>query len=457
MAKNRFNFEVLDTIPPQSLEAERAVIGSIILDANYCDDVSTIIKPEDFYADANQILFREVLAVYRDYRVVDVLLLMDRLTEMSLMGAIGGEEYLYKIAHSVPWAANAVHYAKIIKEHSSKRSCIHAAKDLLSLAYDDSLTAEDWRQAADKTLIEQTDEVVVRTKNALESVAEFSDAIDAAASGRATVPWGFPEIDQSVGFMTAGELIIIAARPSFGKSAFAMNIVEHNARAGRNVLVFSLEMPAKDLVSRSICGEMGVDGLRLRNGLLDAKERSLLAEGMARFSRLPIYICDNPRMTVEDLRRESFRTKRKHGIEMVVIDYLGLVEGSGGKDMRLYEQTTKVTHGIKQIARELGVPLLCLCQLNRSGDDRVRPTLRELRDSGAIEQDADRVAFVVRASLEENAGKRRYVGIDDKNDASAMILFDKNRNCPTANIRLKWNPRAIRFESLYDQSTFLDR
>lgn len=444
--KVKYHPEMTDRlVPPHSEEDEMAVLSSVFLDSETFDEMAVMLRPEDFYRQDHQAIYLTFLELQQKRHPINVLSVLQQL---EADGVEMDRGQLVEIAHHASYAATWRYHAGVVKEKAAKRGCIHVAQSLMAAAYDPTVDSGAWRLAADQLLIETcTNTGEPKIKSAKDVMIEYCEYIDATAAGAVKrVPWGFSEIDRAIGFMYPGEMIVLAARPSMGKSAFAMNVAEYNAGEGRKVLIFSLEMPARDLGGRVMSGMAGIDGQHARNGTLPEKERQLLSEASIEFSQLHLFFCDRPRMTVTDILHEAMRHKRKHGLDLVIVDYLGLVTPDNPKASR-YEQTTAISAGLKMIARETDVPLIVLCQLNRTGNDAAKPSLRELRDSGAIEQDADRVGFIVRGDVEN----RKFVGSDRKDDPKAMLIFEKNRNGPIDNIRLTWNPSAVRFESAVRQ------
>jgi replicative DNA helicase len=449
MHATKFHPEILDSVPPNSEPDEMAVLSAVFLEESIFDEMAVVLKADEFYRADHQAIYNAFLELHQKRQPINVLSV---LTQLERDGVEMDRGQLGEIAHHAVFAQTWRYHAGVVREKARKRAYIHASQADLMDAYDPTIDSDECQLRSDKRRIElsETTSSEIKTKSAAEVMVEFCESVDAGDAGTISVPWGFPEIDQAITRMRNSEMIVIAARPSMGKSAFALNVAEHNAEHGRKVLAFSLEMPAKDLATRTVCGMAGVDSQYVFNNSLTEAERQALSQATIDFGRLPLHICDKPRMTVSDILREAMRHKRKHGLDLLIVDYLGLVAPDNPKASR-YEQTTAISAGMKMIAREVNVPLIVLCQLNRAGDETAKPTLRELRDSGAIEQDADRVGFIVRGKVEaDKEGKRRFVGIAQKDDPNGMLIFDKNRNGPLGNIRLNWNAQSVRFESMAD-------
>jgi replicative DNA helicase len=387
---------------PQSIEAEKSVLGSILLLPEVFDEVALVVRGKDFYSDANRTIYEHLLAMQDAGKSIDPMLLVESLRRAEVYEAIGGAAYLAEIAQIVPTAAHAEYYARIVAEKAVLRSLIHAGTDIVHDAYDPTLeTRQALSRAEEKIfgILESRGSGDLSSIN--EVLHESLERIDArldhqhAFGGLET---GFEDYDQLTGGLQNSELIILAARPSMGKTALAMNITEHIAVQTRvPVLFVSLEMSALELGDRLLCSVAEVNGHRLRNGTITAEERRKLVRTAGEISEAPLYIDDSPSRTMTEIAANARRLKRRENLGLVVIDYLQLIEPDNSRDPR-QEQVAKIARRLKGLARELSVPVLCLAQLNRqveaSRDNK--PQLSHLRESGAIEQDADVVMFVHR-------------------------------------------------------------
>ncbi len=440
--------EILDRLPPQNLEAEKGVLGSILLDPQMADDVALLLRPTDFYADAHGKLYHHMLAMHDEGRRIDTTLLVERLKQAGEFESIGGAAYLADVLHSVAVAAHAVHYAQIVREKSVLRALIHTTTEILRDAYDPAAQCRDLLNQAEERVFAINDE---RSENQVTSmhdvlVAAFAQ-IDRRAGGEATgIPSGFTDLDTLTGGMHDAELIILAARPSMGKTALATNIADFAAvESGVTTLFVSLEMSRLELAQRMLCSRGRIDGRKFRSGFLSGDDRKKLVEVSGKLSKAPLFIDDTPGRTVTEIAACARRLKRKSNLGLIVIDYLQLIEPDNPRDQR-QEQVARIARQLKHLARKLGVPVLCLAQLNRQAElsKENRPKLSHLRESGAIEQDADVVMFVHREEYgltREEAQERDLVG-------KADLIVAKQRNGPTGDIKLRWCQEYTRFESL---------
>src|SRR5215471_2439331 len=449
--------EILDRQPPRNLDAEKAVLGSILLLPHACDDVSLILRPDDFYDDANRTIFEHFLALVEMSRQIDMALVVERLRTSGDYEKIGGAAYLAEVARSVPTAANAVHYAQIVRDKAMLRGLISSSTEILRDAYEDGCDPREQLNRAEQKIFAilsegQTSSVVT----AHDLIHEAMLRIEQREKGEhkvAGVDTGFPGIDELTGGLHDGELIIIAARPSMGKTAFALNLAEYAATQLKvATLVCSLEMSAIELADRLLCSSARVDSHRLRNGRATVEERKKLIEAAAVLTQSPLFLDDSPSRTILEIAAVARRLKRAHKLGMVVIDYLQLVEPDNPKDSR-QEQVARIARRLKGMARELNLPVVCLAQLNRQAElarENV-PRLSHLRESGAIEQDADVVMFVHREEYyltPEERDKERQDGNPRGLLGGAQIILSKQRNCPTGDVKLVWKHEFTRFENL---------
>jgi len=440
--------EILDRLPPQNLEAEKGVLGSILLDPQMADDVALLLRPTDFYADAHGKLYHHMLAMHDEGKRIDTTLLVERLKQSGDFESIGGAAYLADVLHSVAVAAHAVHYAHIVREKSVLRALIHTTTEILRDAYDPAAQCRELLNQAEERVFaindERSEDQVTSMHDVL--VAAFAQ-IDRRAGGEATgIPSGFTDLDTLTGGMHDAELIILAARPSMGKTALATNIADFAAvESNVTTLFVSLEMSRLELAQRMLCSRGRIDGRKFRSGFLSRDAREKLVEVSGKLSKAPLYIDDTPGRPVTEIAACARRLKRKANLGLIVIDYLQLIEPDNARDQR-QEQGARIARQLKHLARKLEVPVLCLAQLNRQAElsKENRPKLSHLRESGAIEQDADVVMFVHREEYgltREEAQERDLVG-------KADLIVAKQRNGPTGDVKLRWCQEYTRFESL---------
>jgi len=446
--KSPVTAEILDRQPPRNLEAERGVLGSILLLPDVCDDVALALRADDFYDEANRKLYQCMLDMHSAGHRIDTTLLVERLRSCGDLELIGGMAYLAEVARSVPNAAHAVYYANIVRNKSTLRQLILSSTEILRDSYDESTEPREMLNRAEEKIFAILDK---RGSGEISSIGdilhEAMQRIDArmkhehAAGGIET---GITDYDTLTGGMHDSELIILAARPSMGKTALAMNIAEYVSMELKITTLFvSLEMSSLELGDRLLCSSARVNGHRLRNGTISNDDRRKLVEKAAEISQSPLFVDDTPSRTMTEIAAAARRLKRRHDLGLVIIDYLQLVEPDNQKDPR-QEQVAKIARRLKGLARELKVPVLCLAQLNRQAEvarDN-KPRLSHLRESGAIEQDADVVMFIHREEYycTNEEDRARVAG-------QAEIIVAKQRNGPIGDVKLHWHHEFTRFEN----------
>jgi len=435
---------------PANADAEKAVLGSILLKPDVCDDVSLVVRPEDFADEAHHLLYRHLLELHDGGKRIDSTILLERLRTRGDLERIGGAPLLAEVLETVPHAAHAVYYAQIVRDKAILRSLIDAGTDILRDAYDE---ADEPRQLLARAE-EKIFSILERRASAdakpiaavLEDVMVRMDARMKHEHAIGGVETGFTDLDTLCGGLHNSELIILAARPSMGKTALAMNIAEHVAIDQRRPVLFvSLEMACLELADRLLCSAAQVNGHRLRNGTISQEDRRRLVQKSAEIGGAPLFIDDTPGRTLTEIAAVARRLKRKdQGLALVVIDYLQLIEPDNPRDPR-QEQVARIARRLKMMSRELEVPVLCLAQLNRQAEASRdnRPRLNHLRESGAIEQDADVVMFVHREEYYQSSeeDKERVRG-------QAEIIVAKQRNGPTDDVKLLWQQDYTRFVNL---------
>ncbi len=441
--------QTLDRRLPYDLEAEQGILGGILLMPDSCDEVSLIVRPDDFFDEANRCLFTHMQAMHESGGKIDVTLLVARLKQSGHYETIGGAAYLYKIGQAVPNAAHARYYAEIVREKSTLRALIGASSEILRQAYDATTDSRHLVSVAEQQIFAITDQRSASSVNSIRDILHTAmDRLDARMRGEHTsgaVDTGFEKLDQLMGGLHSSELIILAARPSMGKTAFAMNIAEYvSVELRRPTLFVSLEMSSTELADRLLCSAARVDSHRLRNGTLANTDRMRLVEKASEISQSPLFVDDSPSRTVSEIAAAARRIKRREGdLALICIDYLQLIEPDNADDSR-QEQVARIARRLKGLAREMQVPVLCLAQLNRQAEDTRdhRPRLSHLRESGAIEQDADVVMFVHREDY--------YLRGEEQKEAEGMaeIIIAKQRNGPVGEAELQWEKKFTRFQNL---------
>ncbi len=439
--------EILDRQPPFSLEAERGVLASILILPDVCDDVALILRPEDFYDDANCKIYQQMAEMHDAGQKIDPTLLVERLKSSGDFESIGGMAYLAKVSQAAPNAAHAIYYANIVREKATFRSLINSATEILRDAYDESGDAKEMLNQAEQKIFSILDHRGSASVSEIRDVLHAAmDRIDAVMRGEHTtggVDTGFADLDALTGGLHNSELIILAARPSMGKTALAMNIAENvSIKFDVPTLFVSLEMSSIELADRLLCSVARVNGHRLRNGTLSQEDRRRLVAKAAEISQAPLFVDDSPSRMVSEIAAAARRIRRRAGcLGLVVIDYLQLIEPDNPSDPR-QEQVAKIARRLKGMARELSVPVLCLAQVSRQAEDSKyhRPRLSHLRESGAIEQDADVVMFVHREEYFRQADEQaQYAG-------QAEVIVAKQRNGPVGDVELVWKKEYTRFE-----------
>ncbi|MFN5919368.1 MAG: replicative DNA helicase, partial [Planctomycetota bacterium] len=437
--------------PPYDLTAEKAVLGCVLLNSDCLNELTLILRPDDFYDDAHRILYQAMSGLYDSGKRVDIALLVNQLKSTDQYDLIGGAPYLADLAHSIPNAAHSVYYAEIVQSKAVVRRLIEASTKILQNAYDTTIDSKELLASAEQEIFQIQDE---RSSNQAQSVSailkESLERIDSRMQGEqlaSGVMTHFRDFDTMTGGLHNGELVILAARPSMGKTAFAMNIAEQVAMKEQAPTLFvSLEMNSIELVDRLLCSIARVNGSRMRVGTITHEEQQRLIKNAADISVAPLYIDDSPSRTVSEIaavaRRISKMENQKTGkkLGLIVIDYLQLIEPDNSKDQR-QEQVAKIARKLKMLAREQNVPVLCLSQLNRQAEDSKdhRPRLSHLRESGAIEQDADVVIFIHREEYYHKPDKAvEFAG-------QAQVIIAKQRNGPIGDVDLVWEKNFTRF------------
>ena len=446
------SFTMFDRLPPHSLEAERGVVGAIMLDPMVCDDIAVIVRPHDFYAESNRKIYEHLLQMHASGSGIDLMLLVEHLKTGGEFEDIGGEPYLAELMGSVHVTAHAVHYAKIVRDKAILRELIHTSASILHDAYEPEHSPRDLVGQAEERIFAINDD---RSNNQAvkmhDVLMETFQVIDARMEGGTDgIPTGFNDIDGMTGGLHGSELLILAARPSMGKTAFATNIADHVAvEQKKTTIFFSLEMARVELAQRMLCCRGRIDAHKLRANYLSAADRQALAKASGELSAAPLYIDDSPSRTVTEIGAVARRIKRQEDLGLIVIDYLGLIEPDNPADPR-QEQVSKIARRLKGLARELQVPVLCLSQLNRAAEATKdnRPRLSHLRESGAIEQDADVVMFVHREEYYHKREEAEELGLVGQ----AEIIIAKQRNGPVGDVKLAWIGEYTLFANLAEAS-----
>lgn len=434
-----------DRLMPHSIDAEMCLLASMVLDKESIGEVVQRIDRESFYLADHQIVYEALVALWQSNRPIDAVLLREELIKRALLEEIGGTAYIAEILGSVPSAAHVQHYANIVREKALLRQLIDASNKCLQDAYAPHESVEQVMDRAEKRIFDIAQKKITGEISSLGSIAEnvYEMLED---KGRAGLMTDFIDLDEMLNGLQAGEMIIIAARPSMGKTAIAMNIVENIAAKQVPVGVFSLEMSKQQLAQRMMCSRAQLDAQRVRKGMLRNEEYQKLAMMVSELAKFPIWVDDTPGLTIMDLRAKARRLALQKGIKAIMIDYMQLMDGTAGVESR-QQQITEISRGIKGIARELNVPVICLSQLNRQseGRDGHRPRMSDLRESGSIEQDADVVMLLHREDY------YRQTEPDFVPDNIAEVIIAKQRNGPTGTIKLTFDNKTTTFRNLASQ------
>ncbi|MBX3275782.1 MAG: replicative DNA helicase [Sandaracinaceae bacterium] len=437
-------------VPPHSLDAERAVLGGILLDNAALASAAEILEPDDFYGRANALLFAAMLELYRKGAPVDLITLRAWLVDRGTLQKAGGDEHIITLTETIPTVENIAHHANIVREKSLVRRLIQSCHEIAARGYGDFGEVEEFIDDAEKQIFDVTKQksaspyehirdVVIRT---FEQVTEAADRKEMISG----LPTGFGKLDRMTAGFKAGELIIIAGRPGMGKTALAMNIATHACAARTTpVVVFNLEMAKEELAKRLLCSEARVDGGRLRTGMLSRDDWTRLTSAAGTLTNMPLFIDDTPAITVMELRGKARRLKAEHGLGMIVVDYLQLMR-AGTKVESREKEVSEISRSLKALAKELSVPIVALSQLNRGVETRAgkdkRPQLADLRESGAIEQDADVILFVFREEF--------YNRDDPDLRGIAELIIGKQRAGPVGTVKCRFFHEYTRFENLGD-------
>ena len=419
-------------------------LGSMALDKDCINEVVQILRAEHFYRQDHRLIYDALVALYDRNEPVDLVLLRDELKRRGQFEQIGGVDYLTSLAESVPSAANAIHYAKIVRDKAMLRNLITVAGEINQLAYDDSGMVAETMEEAEQKIFEVTQEKISGQAEPMSNIiTSVFEAIEQRTGSVVTgIPTGFLELDELTSGLQRSEMIVVAARPSMGKTALGLNMAEHvGADNDVAVAVFSLEMAAQQLAERVLCGRSHVDSHQLRRGTISEHDHSQLQDAADSLSRAPIFVDDSPGLTPLELRGKARRLKLQHDIHLVVIDYLQLMYVPGAESRQ--QEVATISRHIKGLARELNIPVVVMSQLNRSPEGREghRPRMSDLRESGAIEQDADVVMLLHREDY-------YHTEPDYEPTHKAELIVAKQRNGPTGTIELTWMPQWTRFETL---------
>jgi replicative DNA helicase len=435
----------IDRIPPQNIEAERSTLGSMLLEKDAIYKGAEVLRPEDFYREAHRVIFEVLIHLANKGEPADIITVSEELKQRNMLDKIGGVPYLTTLANSVPTAANIEHYAKIVEEKSILRALITSASNIVAQGYagaeDITVLLDDAEKQIFQISQKRNVKGFVSLKNILIETFERIEKIYESKGGVTGLSTGFRDLDRMTAGLQNSDLIILAARPSMGKTTFALNIARNAAVDMKiPVVVFSLEMSREQLALKLLCSEAGVDNQRIRTGTLMDNDWPRLSYALGRLSESNIFIDDTPGLTALEVRSRARRIKAEHGLGLIVIDYLQLMQSRGRSENR-QQEVSDISRSLKSLARELGVPVISLSQLSRAVEQRTdkRPYLADLRESGSLEQDADIVAFLYRDDY--------YNPESDKKNITELLIA-KQRNGPVGTVELFFNKETGKFIGL---------
>lgn len=439
-------------IPPHNVEAEQAVLGSMFLSSEAVEVVLALISAQDFYRPAHQRIFEAVSHLHSRSVPIDQLSVADRLESAGVLEAVGGKAYLLDITSVVPTAANALRYAEIVQRTATLRELITAAGKIASLGYEAPDDMKEVVQQAEALIFGVTNKRISSNFRDIEELLKESFAELEALFERQQhitgVPTGFQDLDKVLAGMHRGDLLILAARPSVGKTAFALNIGVNAAKAGTKVALFSLEMSAEQLIQRVLCSEARINSQDVRTGRIKEHDWTNIHRAMGELAELDLYVDDTPSISILEIRAKARRQLRDAESGLVIVDYLQLMQPNNRRSDNRQTEIAEISRGLKILAKELKVPVLALSQLSRAVEQRAgkRPQLSDLRESGAIEQDADVVMFIDR-----NTDPRAEEEEDRPAKGMAEVIVAKHRNGPTDSVRLVFNERYTKFIDYTDR------
>lgn len=439
---------LLERTMPQSVEAEMSVLGAMLLDNEVINVVIPLVNKQSFYKTAHQELYQTIMELYDKGQAVDLVLLREELKKRSLLEKVGGVEYLIELEDAVPTIGNVEYYANIVREKAIKRNLIEVAATIQKQSFDESIDTDILLDTSERAIFDVTQkkfnaastklhEILKETFSRIENLHDRKNRLTGLSTG-------FYDLDDITSGLQPSELIIIAARPSMGKTSIALNIVEHVGVVEKKaVVVFSLEMSAHQVAQNMLCSHARIDAHKLRRGFLEDKQWSDLSYGLGSLSEAPIFVDDTPGLTALEVRAKARRLKAQYDVQLVVVDYLQLMEASRGENRQ--QEISVISRGMKSLARELSIPVIVVSQLNRSVESREghKPRMSDLRESGSIEQDADVIMLLHREDYYD----------PEKKDGTAELIIAKQRNGPIGVVKMVFLSQFMRFENLASVGT----
>lgn len=444
----------LDRVPPQNLEAEQSVLGSILIENGALNRAVELIHEADFYRESHRKIYAAILELFDKGEAIDIITVSDLLKRQNTLEVAGGSAYLASLASQVPTAANIVYHSKIVREKALLRDILRSSTDIVTKAYEDGDSADDLLDFAEQTIFEISDRrtsgKLIHVKDVVKDSFEMIEKLYSNKETITGVATGFRDMDEMTTGFQRGDLVIIGGRPSMGKTAFALNVAEHVAITNKlPVAVFSLEMALEQLVMRLLCSDAHVNSNDIRKGFVKKDDWNKLTTSAGRLYDAPLFIDDSSNINVLEMRAKARRLKMEHGLSLIIVDYLQLMRGKSNMERR-EQEISDITRSLKALAKELKVPVIALSQLNRGVELRTdkRPSLADLRESGAIEQDADIIIFLYRDEVyhKDNPEKR----------GKAELIVAKQRNGPTGTVHVSFLDYCTRFADLADERYYTE-
>jgi replicative DNA helicase len=433
-------------LPPQNVDAEMSLLGAVLIDEETLADISEHVTPKDFYDKRHAIIYDAMMRLYEKHRPVDLLTLTDELKKKKELDAVGGSAYITELTNFVPTAAHAETYAEMVAQKAVRRRLIKASGEISEMGFDEDTTTQELLEKAEAELFAVSDQSLKQDLVSIESIlTESFDRMEELHRNKGSlrgVRTGYRDLDTMTAGLQRSDLIILAARPSMGKTTLVTNLAYNVATvAKQSVIFFSLEMSKEQLVDRMLADASGVNSWNIRTGNLSDEDFSKISEAMGEMAEAPIFIDDTPGLSVLEMRTKARRAAHEQPLGLIIVDYLQLMQGSGRSDGNRVQEVSEISRGLKLIARELNVPVIALSQLSRSVESRSPqiPQLADLRESGSIEQDADIVMFIYRED---------YYNPDTDRQHITDLIISKHRNGPTGKVELYFNPERLRFSSV---------
>ena len=434
--------EDINRIPPHSVESEQSILGSIILDKDAIITVAETLNPSDFYKEAHKIIYESMLSLNSNNEPIDLITLIEELRKEGHLDNIGGISYLTSLSTIVPTTSNVKYYANIVKEKSVMRQLIKASNEIINLGYDASTDVQEILNKAEKSIFdisqEKSGDDIQPINAVLQDTFDMIEKLCTEKKEVTGITTGFKDLNKKINGLQRTDLILLAARPAMGKTAFSLNLVQNAALKGdASVAVFSLEMSKEQLVQRMLSAQSNVELSKIKTGTLGESDWPRIIDGMAVLSEAKIFIDDTPGIKISEIRSKCRRLKMEKGLDLILIDYLQLMEGEGKNENR-QQEIAKISRSLKILAKELDCPVVALSQLSRSPELRKdhRPILSDLRESGSIEQDADIVMFLYRDEYYHDDSEKKNIG---------EVIVAKNRHGETGNVELVWFGQVQKF------------